>query len=94
MYAKAIGKKMIEIGRIAYDTTHILGQGAFARVHQGTFRGENGERIKVAVKRLMQGNFNTDEREVKALERLKGHPSIVYFFGTEQDDNFKYVLFT
>lgn len=87
--AKVVEKKMIEIGRIAYNVNGILGQGGFAYVYSGTLRGENGERIGVAVKRILNGNVNTDKREVEALKKLKGHPNIVDLFGAEKDENFK-----
>lgn len=80
---------MIEIDQIAYNRNDLIGKGGFASVYGGTFRGGNGERIEVAVKRLIQGNLNTDEREKNALERLKGHPNIVYLFGTEEDNDFR-----
>lgn len=87
--ADAREKKMKEIGSIAYDRGDILGQGGFAYVYSGTLLGNNGERIKVAVKRLQLGDLNTNKREVCAMEKLKGHPNIVDFFGAEEDDDFQ-----
>lgn len=77
-----------EIGPIAYCDRELIGSGGFGWVYRGTFRGEKGNPLPVAVKRIFNGHLNGEVREVNALKELKDHPNIIYLHGTENDENF------
>lgn len=83
---------MTEIGSIAYSDNE-LGGGTYGIVYGGTFRDdENGDRIKVAVKRIQRVHVNTDldtdDREVNALKKLTDHPNVIRFYGAEKNKDF------
>lgn len=75
---------------IVYDRNDILGEGTFGYVFSGTFCCENRESPPaVAVKLIQHKYVNTDEREIKALEKLRGHPNIIRLYGVEKDDDYQ-----
>lgn len=82
-----IQKGIVTVGKISFDTQHILGKGC-----EGTFvfRGEFDGR-DVAVKRLLPECFTIADREVQLLRESDSHSNVIRYFSTEQDSQFRYI---
>ena len=74
------------VGRLSFSREDIIGKGGFGVVFKGQFE----RNVVVAVKRILKkrddGILTTVESET--LSRVDGHPNIVRYYITEQDDDF------
>uniref|UniRef100_A0A8D8UKA2 non-specific serine/threonine protein kinase n=1 Tax=Cacopsylla melanoneura TaxID=428564 RepID=A0A8D8UKA2_9HEMI len=77
----------VRVGKITFDAAQVLGKGC-----EGTFvfKGEFDNR-SVAVKRLLPECFTFADREVCLLRESDQHASVVRYYCTEQDKQFRYI---
>jgi serine/threonine-protein kinase/endoribonuclease IRE1 len=75
---------MLEQKIFMFDRHEILGEGGHGLVYKGMWHG-----IPVAVKRKLQLNNFTNEREERALLKLN-HPNVIKLFHADGDQDFKY----
>ncbi|KAI5728967.1 hypothetical protein M8J77_023734 [Diaphorina citri] len=77
----------VRVGKITFDVNQVLGKGC-----EGTFvfKGEFDNR-SVAVKRLLPECFTFADREVCLLRESDQHGSVVRYYCTEQDKQFRYI---
>lgn len=82
-----IGDGNIQVGKITFDPTAVLGKGC-----EGTFVFKGAfEKRQVAVKRLLPDCFTLADREVALLRESDAHENVVRYFCTEQDRQFRYI---
>ena len=73
------------VGRLSFSPKDIIGSGSYGNVFKGQFE----RNVDVAVRRILKdddGIRTTFESET--LSRVDGHPNIVRYYITEQDDDF------
>ena len=75
------------VGKLSFSPKDIIGSGGYGNVFKGQFE----RTVDVAVKRILKENFDDRIRttvESETLSRVDGHPNIVRYYITEQDDDF------
>lgn len=79
--------KTVEIGKIKYDPTEIIGNGCCGTI---IYKGKY-EKRPVAIKRLLSECFTLAEKEVDLLRYADHHENVIRYFCTESDSQFKYI---
>jgi hypothetical protein len=74
----------IDIRNIQFSRDHVLGEGGFAIVYLGLWRGEIA-----AIKRINTSKFTPEEIEREMELKNFNHRNIVKFYDSEEDDDFK-----
>ena len=74
------------VGRLSFSPKDIIGKGGFGTVLKGQFE----RNVDVAVKRILKKRDDGIRTTVasETLSRVDGHPNIVRYYITEQDDDF------
>ena len=78
------------IGTLNFCIKCLLGERGSGEVFKGKFKGITDD---VAVKRIkkMQQETLTNTDEWETLSRISGHPNVVRYYTTEQDDDYWFV---
>ena len=81
--------------RISYDKNKLIGEGRYGRVFKGELVGENGTKVRVAVKRIQREyssklSKKSEDRELDHQLKLGKHPNVVQLLHWEdQGEDFR-----
>lgn len=66
---------------------NFLGKGSYGTiVYEGKF-----EDCRIAIKKIYKMSSDDFYREISILMKIRYHSNIVYYYGSQQDDNFYYI---